>query len=552
MAYKQRSPLPIANGGTNATSMTNTDGVVYYDGTSLVTTAVGTATNILTSNGAGLAPTFQAAPSTSISITGNTGGALTGTAFTFTGGTTGLSFGGSGTTETLTFAGITANAGVVALGTDATDNAINIGTAASAGRTITVGNTTGSSGIIEKVGTGNYVLDGVTNSTYAIGASTTTGTITIGGASMSGALTLGNSAQTIFLNSSSNAASIRIGYNQTAGSIFLGHNMTTGTIELGSTAAQTGTISIAPGTGVQTVNIANAGTGVKTVNIATGAVANVVALGSTTASATTTLNAPAGGLIANGVAGNVVANKNYVTINTSTGALGSDNAPLSSISITGDTGGALTGSSFTFAGGTTGLSFGGSGSTETLTFAGITANGGTVSLATDATTSTVNVGTGAGVKTVTLGSTNTTSSLTLNFGGSVGSALSTYISSGSFTPGVSFGGGTTGITYSAQNGTYTRIGSIIVFELLVILTSKGSSTGNAAITGLPVAIAGSPGIMLFSCLPSNITYVGSLVAVGNSTSIQLQAPVSASTPTIISNVGFANNSNVYISGAYLV
>ena len=117
-----------------------------------------------------------------------------------------------------------------------------------------------------------------------------------------------------------------------------------------------------------------------------------------------------------GVASGSVSNKNYVTINTVTGELGSDNAPLSSISITGDTGGALTGSSFTFTGGTTGLSFGGAGSTETLTFAGITANGGTVSLATDATTSTINVGTGAGVKTSTFGSVNTTSATTVQSG----------------------------------------------------------------------------------------------------------------------------------------
>lgn len=61
MAYKRISPTPIIEGGTNATSMTTTDGVVYYDGTRLVTTAVGTATNVLTSNGAGLAPTFQSA-----------------------------------------------------------------------------------------------------------------------------------------------------------------------------------------------------------------------------------------------------------------------------------------------------------------------------------------------------------------------------------------------------------------------------------------------------------------------------------------------------------
>jgi hypothetical protein len=53
-------PIEISKGGTNATSMTNTDGVCYFDGTSIVTTAAGTAGQILTSNGAGIAPTFQA------------------------------------------------------------------------------------------------------------------------------------------------------------------------------------------------------------------------------------------------------------------------------------------------------------------------------------------------------------------------------------------------------------------------------------------------------------------------------------------------------------
>ena len=61
MAYKEKSPIIVAEGGTDATSMANTDGVVYYDGTRLVTTAVGSATQVLTSNGAGMAPTFQAA-----------------------------------------------------------------------------------------------------------------------------------------------------------------------------------------------------------------------------------------------------------------------------------------------------------------------------------------------------------------------------------------------------------------------------------------------------------------------------------------------------------
>jgi len=58
--------LPIVNGGTNASAMTTTDGVVYYDGTRLVTTTAGTATQVLTSNGAGVAPTFQSPASSPI------------------------------------------------------------------------------------------------------------------------------------------------------------------------------------------------------------------------------------------------------------------------------------------------------------------------------------------------------------------------------------------------------------------------------------------------------------------------------------------------------
>lgn len=64
LAINITAPISIANGGTNATSMTNTNGVSYFDGTSLVTTGVGTAAQVLTSNGAGVAPTFQSFPGT--------------------------------------------------------------------------------------------------------------------------------------------------------------------------------------------------------------------------------------------------------------------------------------------------------------------------------------------------------------------------------------------------------------------------------------------------------------------------------------------------------
>lgn len=94
MTYKRISPAPVSEGGTNASSMANTYGVNYYDGTRIVTTTVGTATHVLTSNGVGVAPTFQAVPASSVAIAGDSGSS-SGNSFTFTssnsaGGTTSL------------------------------------------------------------------------------------------------------------------------------------------------------------------------------------------------------------------------------------------------------------------------------------------------------------------------------------------------------------------------------------------------------------------------------------------------------------------------------
>lgn len=51
----------ISKGGTNASSMAHTNGTAYYDGSSVVVTDTGTSTQVLTSNGSGSAPSYQAA-----------------------------------------------------------------------------------------------------------------------------------------------------------------------------------------------------------------------------------------------------------------------------------------------------------------------------------------------------------------------------------------------------------------------------------------------------------------------------------------------------------
>jgi len=73
------------------------------------------------------------------------------------------------------------------------------------------------------------------------------------------------------------------------------------------------------------------------------------------------------------------------------------------------------------------------------------------------------------------------------------SALLNDYEEGAWTPGISFGGGTTGITYALQTGKYTKIGRLVVCTGYFTLSSKGSSTGNAKITGLPFTIYNASG-----------------------------------------------------------
>jgi len=70
--------------------------------------------------------------------------------------------------------------------------------------------------------------------------------------------------------------------------------------------------------------------------------------------------------------------------------------------------------------------------------------------------------------------------------------LASY-SQGTFTPSINFGGVTTGITYSVQEGIYWRIGDVVYCTIAIVLTSKGSASGSNAlrIVTLPLSVDSS-------------------------------------------------------------
>ena len=82
-------------------------------------------------------------------------------------------------------------------------------------------------------------------------------------------------------------------------------------------------------------------------------------------------------------------------------------------------------------------------------------------------------------------------SATSDSSGTMSSELLDDYEEGTWNPVLTFGGGSTGITYSARGGTYTKIGRQVTLNFMVELSSKGSSTGDAIVGGLPYTVTDS-------------------------------------------------------------
>ena len=77
---------------------------------------------------------------------------------------------------------------------------------------------------------------------------------------------------------------------------------------------------------------------------------------------------------------------------------------------------------------------------------------------------------------------------------------------GTWTPSITFGGGSTGLTVSTQIGRYTKIGRIVMCMFNLTLTSKGTSTGAAVLTGLPITVTAPIGGALGALRPQVLNF----------------------------------------------
>jgi hypothetical protein len=148
----------------------------------------------------------------------------------------------------------------------------------------------------------------------------------------------------------------------------------------------------------------------------------------------------------------------------------------------------------------------------------------------------------------------TPAGLTFNGDTAAANALDDY-EEGTWTIGVTFGGAAVGVTTSSNTGTYTKIGRQVTVNAYLQLTSKGSSTGDAKLTGLPFTIAS--GNSFFSAASSvffDITFANQFQVQGaqGSTTMDLLETSVLGTLSLITDVDFANNAGIVLSLTYFV
>jgi len=170
--------------------------------------------------------------------------------------------------------------------------AVNISTGAAAHVT-TIGNSNGAAQVDILVGTGNFSVEGANTSTYGISTSgADSGTITIGGGTGVQQIdfaTGGTGVKTVNLATGAIGNIVTIGTVSAAASLdlkcgtgnFTLEGATGSTYTISGTGVNTGTVTIAGGTGARTVNLGIGGTGAKTINVGTGASADVITIGTT-------------------------------------------------------------------------------------------------------------------------------------------------------------------------------------------------------------------------------------------------------------------------------
>ena len=123
----------------------------------------------------------------------------------------------------------------------------------------------------------------------------------------------------------------------------------------------------------------------------------------------------------------------------------------------------------------------------------------------------------------------------------------------SYTPALSFGGASVGITYTSTTGTFTRNGDTIHVRGTIVVNDNGSSSGGAAIS-LPVTGAAAPLNGLMTCWLANATGLTSAVtgAITTGATVAALYDHGATGAAVITEANIINGTTISFDAHYRV
>ncbi len=144
-----------------------------------------------------------------------------------------------------------------------------------------------------------------------------------------------------------------------------------------------------------------------------------------------------------------------------------------------------------------------------------------------------------------------TSGKGIDFSATSGSGTSELLADyeeGTWTPALAFGGGSTGVTYTTQAGTYTKVGRTVTVRFEIELSNKGSSTGAATITGLPYSSAALTPVLVYMYSNFAGTYKTGIAYIGTNVVYEFATYGSAT----FTDTSFTNTSRFWAVATYQV
>ena len=144
--------------------------------------------------------------------------------------------------------------------------------------------------------------------------------------------------------------------------------------------------------------------------------------------------------------------------------------------------------------------------------------------------------------------------VTGNSSGTMQSEVLDDYEEGIFSPTMLFGGANSGISYTEQSGSYTKIGDRVMYSLRLRVSDKGSSTGSLQIGGLPFTTGsgtrnyGSQSNIYVDKIASSGTMIAYNYTSG--TVLDIRTVNTSGTNADVTNYDVTNGLTLHISGHY--